>query len=130
MKTQKNTNPTLPSPVKFSFYLLAVALVCFLNWNALKASDPVDGKTETLAARLEAALVPVAEEEIELEDWMLTISDEIAAESEIVLEDWMLSFDEIVLADWMLVVPDPAPAIEEWMVNTDSWFKVEFMATK
>jgi len=79
---------------------------------------------------LEAALVPVAEEEIELEDWMLTISDEIAAESEIVLEDWMLSFDEIVLADWMLVVPDPAPAIEEWMVNTDSWFKVEFMATK
>lgn len=155
MKTQKQTNPTLPSPVKFSFYLLAVALVCFLNWNALKASDPVDGKTETLSARLEAALVPVAETEIELEDWMLEVNDNLVAEnaeseialedwmlevndnlvaenteSEIALENWMLSFDEIVLADWMLIVPDPAPAIEDWMVNTDSWFKVEFMATK
>ena len=71
-----------------------------------------------MEVRLEAALVPVTETEIELEDWMLTISDEIAAE------------EEIILADWMLIVPDPAPAIEDWMVNTDTWFKVEFMATK
>ena len=140
MKTQKHSNRTLPSPVKFSFYLLAVVALCLLNWNALKASDAINGDPMTLEARLEAALVPVVETAIELEDWMLNIADEVAVESEIVLEDWMLTFDnnliadneesEIVLADWMLIVPDPSPAIEDWMVNTDSWFKVEFMATK
>ena len=88
MKTQKNSNPTLPSPFKFSFYILAVAALCFLNWNALKASDVVDGETETLAARLEAALVPVLETAIELEDWMLNTFE--FGNRTIALEDWML----------------------------------------
>ena len=145
MKTKKNSNPTLPSPVKFSIYLIAVAAVCFLNWNALKASDFVAGEALTLEARLEAALVPVTENEIELDDWMLQIENNQVAENtelEIALEDWMLTFNdnliadseesEIVLADWMLTVPDsaPAPAIEDWIVNSDTWFKVEFLATK
>lgn len=118
MKTQANTNPTLPSPVKFSIYVIVVALVCFFNWNALKASDYPKEESQSLEARLEAALIPVAENEIILEDWMLHIADDLALESEIVLEDWML------------IVPDPAPAIEDWMVNTETWVQIEFMATK
>ena len=140
MKTQKHSNPTLPSPVKFSIYLIAVAAVCFLNWNALKASDFDNAEANTLEARLEAALVPVVETEIALEDWMLNIADEVTIETEVELEDWMLTFNEnlvtdseeseIVLADWMLIVPDPAPAIEDWMVNTEAWAQIDFLATK
>ncbi len=144
MKTQKNTNPTLPSPVKFSIYIIAVALVCFLNWNALKASDFQKIETNTLEARLEAALVPVAEESIELEAWMLEVVDGCLFaennEPEIALENWMLEIGgyliaestepQIALEDWMLIVPDTAPAIEDWMVNTETWIKVEFLATK
>ena len=143
MKTQKNTNPTLPSPVKFSIYLIVVAAVCFLNWNALKASDSDNGEVNTFEARLEAALVPVNEPAIELEDWMLNgeaYQFAESAEPQIALEDWMLTFNEnliadseeseIVLADWMLIVPDPAPAIEEWMVNTETWANLDFLATK
>ena len=126
MKTQKHSNPTLPSPVKFSFYLLAVVALCLLNWNALKATDVVDGETKTLEARLEAALVPVTETEIELEDWMLTIANEVTVESEIVLEDWMINRFDAVLAE----VADPPPAIEDWMINTETWASVVFMATK
>ena len=184
MKTQKTSNPPLPSPVKFSIYLLVVAAICFLNWNALKASDSDNGEAKTLEARLEAALVPVVEADIELEDWMLNIADEVAVESEIILEawmlneeayqfaesaetqialedwmlevdgslfaentepeialeDWMLTFSEnlvddseeseIVLADWMLTVPDPAPELEDWMVDAETWAQIEFLAKK
>jgi len=140
MKTQKTSNPNLPSPVKFSIYIIAVALLGLLNWNALKASDPESDETKTLKVRLEAALVPVVETEIVLEDWMLTFSNEVAFEDEIELEDWMLNVDEnlitdaaeleIALEDWMLIVPDPAPAIEDWMVNTETWASAEYLAKK
>ncbi len=75
MKTQNNTTQILPSPVKFSIYLIAVALVCFLNWNALNASDYIYVETEIMEARLDAALVPVTENEIVLEEWMLEVVD-------------------------------------------------------
>jgi hypothetical protein len=131
MKTQKNSNPNLPSPVKFSVYLLVVAAVCFLNWSALKASDNEKADANTLETRLEAALVPVAEAEIELEDWMLNIADEVAIETEIELEDWMLEVPErkLVLRNYHLAeVADPAPVIEDWMVNTETWANIEFLA--
>ncbi len=71
MKTTKRSNRSLPSPVKFSIYLIAFAVVCFINWTALKASDPEPVEVKSLESRLAAALVPAADPEPRLEDWML-----------------------------------------------------------
>ena len=94
MKTKKNSNRSLPSPAIFSICLLAVAVFCFLNWTALKAADPLNGKANTLEERLAEALEPAEEPALVLEDWMLTVpAGQFAdnAESEVAFEDWMVS---------------------------------------
>ena len=63
MKTTSRTSRTLPSPFKFSIYLLAVAVFCFINWTALRAGDPANNENSSLEARLADALVPVADPE-------------------------------------------------------------------
>ena len=155
MKTTSRNSRTLPSPIRFSIYIIAVAAFCFVNWTALKAADPAENEARSLEARLAEALVPVADPEPVLEDWMLTVP-----ESEIRLESWMLTFaedylaanaeSEIRLENWMLTVTESeialeswmvdcdefqgteetAPAVEEWMVNTASWTAPEFLAKK
>jgi hypothetical protein len=130
MKTTSRTSRILPSPIRFSIYIIAVAAFCFVNWTALKAADPADDEAPSLEARLAEALVPVADPEPELEDWMLIVPENyntVVAESEIILENWMLTFadeyvaanteSEIRLESWMLTVTESEIALESWMVD-------------
>ena len=97
MKTTSRTSRTLPSPIRFSIYILAVAVFCFVNWTALKAADPADNEAGSLETRLAEALVPVADPEPELEDWMLTIAED--TETELTVEEWMVTTSSWINAD-------------------------------
>ncbi len=110
MKTTSQTTRTFPKPVKFSFYVGAVVVLCFFNWVALQAQGP----SVRLENRLAAALVEEVEEDIELENWMLTFSDEYLAndETEITLEPWMLTFSNDYITDM-----EPEIEIEPWMLS-------------
>ena len=95
MKTTKRSNPSLPSPFKFSVYIFAVAVLCFINWTALRAGNPAVDIAMTLEESLADALIEESDLEMQLEDWMLSISENFLAETteqEIALESWMLTF--------------------------------------
>ena len=89
MKTSSQTTRPFPKPVKFSFYIGAVVVLCFFNWVALQAQDP----SKSPANHLVVALVEEVEKDIELEPWMLTYSNNYIAdrEPEIEIEPWMCS---------------------------------------
>ena len=80
MKTTKRSNPSLPSPFKFSVYIFAVAVLCFINWTALRAENPTEDRTRTLEERLADALIEEADPAPEIEDWMLNLSDDLMAD--------------------------------------------------
>jgi hypothetical protein len=121
MKTQKPATRTLPSPIKFSFYLIGVTVFCFLNWTALRAADNI--RAHGLEQRLAEAIAPVADPEPEIEDWMLTAPAATIAETEIALEEWMLTPNAGLVTESEIEV-------EEWMVNTESWNAPKFLAKK
>jgi len=123
MKTTNQITRTFPKPVKFSFYIGAVVVLCFFNWVALQAQGP----SVSLEYRLAAALVEEVEEDIELENWMLTISDEYLAndETEITLEPWMLSF-----SDDYLIKDETDISVEYWMTSTFFWDTAFLLARK
>jgi hypothetical protein len=150
MKTTKRSNQTFPSPIRFSIYLFAVAVLCFVNWTALRADDPVEDMTSTLEERLFDALIEEADSDPELENWMLNFADDYLVankEQDIVLEDWMLNFaddyhsanteHDIALEDWMIdcdifcsIDSEKEQILKEWMVNTDEWSRNELLAKK
>ena len=144
MKTKSQTNRPFPKPVKFSLYVGSVVVLCFFNWVALHAEGPA----KSLENRLAAALVEEVEAEIEIQDWMLTFSDDFltAAESEIRLEPWMLTFSNDYIADrepeieiepWMLTFSDDYLvksetdiSVEDWMTSTFLWDTAYMLARK
>ncbi len=107
MKTTKRSNQTLPSPFKFSIYLFAVAVFCFVNWTALRAEEPAENMTWTLEDRLTEALIEEADPEMQLEDWMVDYSEFCHAEDN-----------------------ETEPSLKEWMVNTSSWTTIDLLAKK
>ena len=144
MKTTSQITRSFPKPVRFSLYVSAVVVLCFFNWVALQAEDPA----KSLENRLAAALVEEVEDEIEVQDWMLTFSDDVlaAAETEIRLEPWMLTFSDEYIADrepeieiepWMLTFSDDHMAtsesdlsVEDWMTSTLLWDTAYLLARK
>lgn len=144
MKTISQTTRSFPKPVKFSLYVGAVAVLCFFNWVALQAQGP----SKSIENRLAAALVEEVETEIELESWMLTISNDYLAivETEIKLEPWMLTFSNDYIADrepeieiepWMLtfsddylVNGDTDISVEDWMTSSFLWDTAFLLARK
>jgi hypothetical protein len=144
MKTTSQTTRSFPKPVKFSLYVGAVVVLCFFNWVALQAQ----GSSISLENRLAAALVEEVERDIELEGWMLTISEDNLAivETQIKFEPWMLTFSndyiadrepEIELESWMLTFPDDYLVkrdtdiiVEDWMTSTFLWDTAYLLARK
>ena len=144
MRTTSQSKRSFPKPVKFSLYIGAVVVLCFFNWVALQAEDP----EKSLENRLAAALVEEIEAEIEVEDWMLTFSEDFltAVETEIKLEPWMLTFSDDYIADrepeieiepWMLSLPDDLLetsesdlSLEYWMTSTFLWGTAYLLARK
>ena len=144
MKTTNQTTRLFPNPAKFSLYIGAVAVLCFLNWVTLQAQFPEN----SLENRLAAALVEEVEPEMEIEPWMLNISDDYLAtiESEIILEPWMLTFSDDIIADsepeidlepWMLTISEdylashePDVTVEDWMTSTFLWDTAFLLARK
>ena len=76
MKTISNSNGKFPKPFKFAMYLAMVTAIGFLNHLSLSANDPGYNQERSLEVRLSEALVPADDPEIELEDWILTFSDQ------------------------------------------------------
>ena len=144
MKTTSQTTRSFPQPVKFSLYVGAVIVLCFFNWVALQAQD----SSISLENRLAAALVEEVESDIELDGWMLTISEHYLAivETQIKLEPWMLTFSNDCIADrepeieiesWMLtfsddylVKSDIEIIVEDWMTSTFLWDTAYLLARK
>ena len=144
MKTTSQTTRPFPKPVKFSVYVGAVAVLCFFNWVALQAQEAFVNPEDRLAA----AVVEEVEEDIELENWMLKLSEDYLAivETEIALEPWMLTFSNDFIADrepeieiepWMLTFSDDylvnsesEIAVEDWMTSTFFWDTAVLLARK
>lgn len=144
MKTTSQINRSFPKPFKFSLYAGAVVVLCFFNWFVLQAQGP----SKSLENRLAAALAEEAEKDIELDSWMLNISEDYlaTAESEIKLEPWMLTFSDDYIADrepeieiepWMLSFSDDYLeerdadiSVESWMTSTFLWDTAYLLARK
>lgn len=77
MKTISNNNRNFPKPFRFAIYVVAVTIVGFMNWMAISANDPVMESSLKLESRLAEALAPAEDPEYELEDWILTLSEDI-----------------------------------------------------
>lgn len=123
MKTTSQTTRSFPKPVRFSIYVCAVVVLCFFNWIALQAEN----STKSLEKRLADALVEEVEAEIEVQDWMLSFSDDCltAVETEIKLEPWMLT-----IYDNCLSKRENQLSVEHWMVNTLLWETAYLLARK
>jgi len=144
MKTTSQSTRPFPKPFRFSLYVSAVVVLCFFNWVALQAQGPAKSLENCLAG----ALGEEVEAEIELESWMLNISEDCFAivETEITLEPWMLTFSndyvanrepKIEIESWMLTFPDEnlvksetEIAVEDWMTSTFLWDTVYMLARK
>lgn len=134
MKTKNQTTRSFPEPVKFLIYVGAVVVLCFFNWVALQAEGP----EKSLENHLAVALVEEVEAEIEVQDWMLTFSEDFlaAAEPEIKLEPWMLTFSNDYIADrepeieiepWMLSFSDDYLATSESELSVEGWMTDTFL---
>ena len=112
MKTISNNNSKFPKPFRFTIYLIVVTVVGFMNWMTLNANDPGMETTMTLESRLAEALVPLTEQEPELEDWILSFSENITS-----VNNKSKSTLETRLAEALEPVEDPESALEEWLLN-------------
>ncbi len=112
MKIINNTNKRFPRPFKFAMYLVLVSALCFLNYMTLSANDPGYTQVKSLEIRLAEALVPLADPEHELEDWILTFSQNIDAEN----NETKINL-ETRLTEALKPVADPEPEIGEWLLT-------------
>lgn len=120
MKTISNSNGKFPKPFKFAMYLAMVMVIGFLNFMSLSANDPGYNQVRSLEVRLSEALVPAADPEIELEDWILTFSDQSMKEN----KETKIRL-ETRLADALKPAADPEPEIENWMLTFSETFMEE-----
>jgi hypothetical protein len=102
--------------------ILTIAITLVLSLPNVMAESP----TETTGADLERVTESVAEDALQLEEWMI---EPRPAEKVIGLEDWMLEPFEtnepeaaLTLEDWMLEPfeakdSEAVLALEEWMLN-------------
>ena len=114
MKTAKQTNQHFPRPGRFSLYMCAVAILCFLNWIALNAKTVTPAKYDR--SLLDMALAEEYEPDIQLQDWMMGFENgypALSEEPEIEVEPWMLSFN----LDYMDETDPTEISFEPWMVN-------------
>ena len=112
MKTINNTNKRFPKPFKLMMYLVLVSALSILNYMSLSANDPGYNQVKSLEIRLAEALEPVADPEHELEDWLLTFSQNIENENKEIKNSL-----ETRLAEALIPVADPEPEIEEWLLT-------------
>jgi hypothetical protein len=146
MKTTTNTIK-FPSTAKFFAYVVLISGLAFLSCMVTNAqvnyttgistflAEVSDSYADVLksdvevsrinmdqvwAARLERALVPEAEEGIEVEAWMLDTEYTAEAYEETVeLEDWMLDQEYFFSAD----VYEEAIELEDWMLDADYFIR-------
>ena len=111
-KTISNNKSKFPKTFRYTIYLIVVTIVGFMNWIATSANDPDMEAILSLESRLAEALVPIAEPEPELEDWILTLSANIIKES-----DESKSTLETRLAKALEPMEDPEPELEDWILN-------------
>jgi hypothetical protein len=112
MKTISDTKKRFPKPMKFAMYLVLVSAFCLLNYMTTYANDPGYKQVKSLEIRLAEALVPLADPEQELEDWILTFSNNIAAENDETKTDL-----ESRLAEALKPIADHEPEIGEWLLT-------------
>ena len=93
-------------------YLVLVSALSILNYMSLSANDPGYSQVKSLEIRLAEALEPVADPEHELEDWLLTFSQNIENENKEIKNNL-----ETRLAEALIPVADPEPEIEEWLLT-------------
>ena len=112
MKTINKNKSSFPRPFRFVIYLLVVTIVGFMNWAVTYANDPKLESTQNIETRLAEALIPLADPEPELEDWLLALSGTIISDN----QDANTSL-EARLAEALEPVEDPEPELEDWLLN-------------
>ncbi len=112
MKTISNNNSKFPKPFRFTIYVIVVTIVGFMNWITANANDPVMETTMSLESRLADALIPITDQEPELEDWILSLSDNLTTEI-----NKSKSNLESRLSEALEPLEDPEPALEDWILN-------------
>lgn len=112
MKTINNNKSNFPKPFKFAIYLIAVTVIGFMNWIAISANDPGLETTQSFETRLADALAPLSDPEPELEEWILSFSDNIISEN-----DKSESSLDSRLSEALEPVEDPQPELEDWLLN-------------
>ena len=118
MKTIDNKN-TLPKPFRFAIYLILVSGLGFMNWMAIYAGDPGTDSAPSLEARLADALQTIPDPEPELEEWILSFSENMENDNKNALTSL-----EDRLAEAEKPVADPQPELEDWLLN----FSEDFLA--
>jgi hypothetical protein len=119
MKTTTRSRRSLPSPLKVSFYLLAVTAFCIVNWVLLAAGDPVQHDAQSFESivvkgmleELPPVKIPEAKPPAS-EALNLNAASEIA----LGLETWMINYQTFTPVD-----ADSGPALEDWMISTSGW---------
>ncbi len=128
MKTTTRSSRSLPSPLKFSFYLLVVTAFCFLNWTFLKAGDPVQHDNESLESMIVEAMLEELVPETGSGDLVSTPvvnSYPETHEQTLELEAWMFSYEA-----FSMVEAESDPTLEDWMINASAWSAPEYIASK
>jgi len=112
MKTINNNKSNFPKPFRFAIYIIVVSIVGLMNWVATYANDTGMEATPNIETRLAEALVPISDPEPELEDWILSLSDNIISES-----NKAMTSLETRLAEALKPVDESEPALEYWVLN-------------
>jgi len=131
MKTTANTTTATVKLPKLALYLAIVAVMAFFNCLILKAGEPEkDNNAANTAEYIKTLTEELAEETLEIEDWMLSFNETYFAETveeELRLEAWMFNFDllegpeyyadaqeeDLEIEDWMLAVSNDYYALDE-----------------
>jgi hypothetical protein len=112
MKTINNNESNFPRPFKFAIYLIAVFIVGLMNWMVSYANDSEMEDVANIETRLAEALVPLPDPEPELEDWILSLSENMISQS----DPSVLSL-ESRLAEALEPVEESVPGLEGWLLN-------------
>ena len=112
MKAISITTREFPTPYKMAMYLFAVTAFSLLNWAVLRANDNSMDDATMLQSRLTEALEPAADPQYEIEDWLLTFSEDLLH------EDFQAAKSlENRLAMALEPIAEAEPALEEWLLT-------------
>ena len=130
MKTTANTTTATVKLSQLALYLAIVAVMAFFNCLILKAGEPEkDSNAANTAECIKSITEEVAEETLEIEEWMLNFNKTYFAEAvekeqikgitdaEIRLEPWMTGEQESFIA--FVEVEEEEVRLESWMLNYD-----------